>query len=215
MASGNPFLPAVGGAGSNLGNYLPQFVMSESFIALKDSGTSSIFGNSTDFWSASALGRDFSNVGFTTVIDTAAAPTSKQIVNITGSGVLTQILSPAVNNNTEIRVVIIRDGETINIDFPNAASSFRGALGGFIAKSITTSADRSTDYGSGGDSGFSSTISLLALTPLQALSSGIGLSFNQSLTITVTAVTGSFDTGLFNTNAFVSVANYIPRGFEQ
>lgn len=217
MASANQFL-ATGGATSSLGRNLPRMLASSSMILIKQTESTTTNASNAAFWTT-ANGIDDSQIEYSDqqlIVDTTSGSAQKEISNITGSGVLTHVISPSTSGSgVQFRVRVVADGDITVIDSPalNTPSNSRIVVGGFVpyAPTIGTS---SAGIGSSSDVGWMDRRATIA-TPSQALSLGIGLTFNASLVVTVETLSGSFATDATLRNSYVAVANYIPIGFER
>jgi hypothetical protein len=146
--------------------------------------------------------------------------TEEQTILDTGtgkSGVLTQILCPAITSAGVITVRVTVDGieksfiTTENITTTNE----KFFIGDSLPFDTSTTAGNGTGYGSGLAVSYGTALGreLLFLSPLDSLSRGlpIGMVFRDSLKVTI-QTTGAFEVGSATNKAVASFLNFLPEG---
>lgn len=151
-------------------------------ITLKNAGASSN-ASLAAFWTAIDLSHTAQ--GWESVKLAAAADTTEQtIVDVSGLGVLTHVVSPELSGSGVITIRVTTDGEVNTFVSPTIATGARFCIGDFKGWEAGTTA---TGLGGSDDDGYSNTTARhLMTTPEQALNNAaVGMKFSSSLKVTV------------------------------
>ena len=160
----------------------------DSGVTLKDGVITGNFANGAAFWAS--IDVSHTDKGYESVSLSCAADTTEQtIVDVTASGVLTHVMSPAPSAAGIITIRATIDGvvKTFISETLSGANASRYMIGHFIGAGAEATAANGAGISSGNDSGYSSSgDSIMLTTPIQALNIGkVGLVFNTSLKVTV------------------------------
>lgn len=199
----------VGGSGAGLVMQQQQVPLQD--ISIKTETTSISRDDSPLFWSQLNLSQ--SDKGFETPVLTVIADTSEQeIVNVSGEGVLTNVISPLPGSSGVVTVRITIDG-TVSTFVATTSSVSRLVLGPLYGSDGETGQTNGAGIGSANDAGFATSAKQLLLTPNQVISNlhGTGMKFTQSLKVTVQCDVAFSATSESNESAALYITS-IPEG---
>lgn len=198
--------------GSSVGASLimPQTTNTKAQINIKTSLGAASNANTSNFYSIVETAH--SAFGYEIVtLSQAANNTEQTILDITDSGVLTNILSPTINSNGAIMTVRVTiDGSvTTFTDVLVTVGSSALLIGGFI--NLATDNNNGTSYGGLGDAGYGAPKHIM-LNPVQIVEKGgIGMVFKNSLKVTIQG-SASLNVGSSTNKAVVGYTTSIPHG---
>lgn len=167
---------------------------------------------SAGFWTAIDLSHTL--LGWESVKLAAAADTTEQtIVDTTGAGVLTHVLSPELSGSGTVTIRVTRDGELFTFVSETIGTGARFMVGDFKGWTPTVSTADGIGHGSGNDVGYAvTTLPTHMTTPLQAVvDTRNGIKFKSTLKVTIQGsvnISGSAE--LLNAAACYTLA--LPEG---
>ena len=205
----------MGGGSKSL--IMPFSVHAASSVSIKEGASASRVSTQAAFYTA--LEVDFSAIGKRFDVDTLSplANSSEQtITDITGQGVLTNVISSNVGSNGQtLTIRVTRDGITSSFTSVMPLSTDRMVLGDVWSGGTTSSNTSIPLYGGQSDTGFdNNTISNAGiLTPEQVLNKRLcGIPFKTSLKVTIQS-NGNLQLGGTTNKAVALYTTYIPEGF--
>jgi hypothetical protein len=189
---------------------MPQVTNAQVSISIKTAtGIAATLGVAGSY---TAIETDHTPVGYDTATLSQAADTTEQtIVDLSGSGVLTNVVSPPITaggSTMTIRVTIDGTVTTFTDVLVTAASSVL-MLGGYIHRATNTV--EGTSYTGLADAGYGAQ-TLTMLTPNQVIErGGIGMVFKASLKVTVQGST-ALTAGSASNKAIACFSLTVPEG---
>ena len=184
---------------------------SVSKVSLKTDFTVSENDNDAAFWSA--LSGSHTSKGYDVAVLPASSNTTEQtIVDTTGSGILTTVLSPALSASGVMTIRVTVDGttKTFTSETMTAANDNRFAVGGFVPYQAASAADSGVGFGSGRDTGYGD-VSIAMPNPIQSAMNFHGIKFNSTLKVTIQGSVAISSTTEMN-KAAACYTRHIPEG---
>ncbi len=180
MANWNDLFSGGGG-----GLVFPSTRLAPGDIKIKTAGATSLASNVTGFYTALEI--NYAAVEFDVATLQQVSNTLEQtIVNVSGSGVLTNILSCTLDSSGDMTIRITIDGELTTITRTISGSGTKILIGGYRSVTPQTASGPSASYGSESDTGYMLATVIQMLTPIQVVErGGVGMPFNSSLTVTI------------------------------
>jgi len=176
-----------GGSGTGKALIMPSASGLTAGLKVKTALATVAGSNNNAFFDAFII--DHSPLGYETTKFTGVSDATEQtMLSESGfGGVLTTIVLPAPLATGIITCTISIDtDEDIIFTFNGALATQRCFIGGFLQGiEASASTTHGTSFGGGNDSGYNISAVNLMLTPSQALNEGIGLKFNNSVTVKV------------------------------
>jgi len=202
----------VGGGSGSL--TFPQAVTTLGNLTLKSVMSTSVADSASTFWDA--IDVSHTAFGWESVSFTVATGTAEQtIIDVSGDGVLTQVISPSLSASGTVTIRVTIDGVETTYISPTISVSTedRFLLGFYDGYKSTGLATTATGRGSSLDGGFSLTEAVLNLpSSIQTLmDSNIGQVFKTSLKVTVQGSVNFGTTGQRPESA-TCYSTYIPEG---
>lgn len=183
-----------------------------SSVSIKD-GQNVVFDNLTSGFT-DALNNPRENQEYESGSFNVAANTSEQVIlSVSGSGgVLTHLLCPALASAGTVTVRITTDGKVETFTSkPYTVANRLFCLGLFLNWNGQTAATSAVGDGSRHDYGYSDSPSLLMTTPLQAIESGIGFKWKDSIVISVQGSVAFSATAELDRAGFAYL-DHLPKG---
>lgn len=195
------------------GLIMPKFTALNTKVQIKTATSSLENAAGTSFYTA--VENDFTDEGWDVDTLSPVADTSEQtIAIISGSGILTTVVSPKLTAATGTITVRIKiDGTTTTFVIDVGIQDYIGVIGAAQGLRSTTLVGSSATVGGGEDTGFSATDQYIAvMTPSQAISRSIaGMPFKTSCEVTVQG-SSAFTNSATNFKAVMMTYSSIPEG---
>ena len=204
-------LSSVMSGSSGGGLTFPSVTAFNSLVSIKNGSTTNYSDTSASFYTS--LEVSHTNSGFEmATLQQAANTTEQTIVDVSTSGVLTNIMSCDLSGVGDITIRITIDGKETTITTTVANNSQKILMGGFTSNE--PSSNSGNTIGSTNDLGFTSNNSreFQMLTPIQVIQQGVaGMVFKESLKVTIQGSV-SLETGSASDKCVVGYFASIPEG---
>ena len=182
---------------------MPTCLGGSSSVFIKQAPSGVYNDTENQYWANAQNNNEYYGVSSYLYAWTATSGT-QELVNIEGEGgILTHIISPVLLSiGHTCKVTIVADGVTTIFNHVSPLSSSRFLIGGYLhgrRPYTNASAYGNTLAGGFQDEGFEgySSTAIFTMTPLQAISEGIGLQYKNSLKVTLES-TGNSTATCFN-----------------
>jgi len=165
------------------------------------------------FWTA--IDVDHTQSGYTTSKYSSTSDTNEQtMIDISGAGVLTNVMTPSVTSAT-VTIIVTADGIPKTYTIATGATADRALIGGFAPWEYNTGSTGVVGIGGeGSDYGLAQYHTLTMLTPVASIltmSMPIGIKFSTSLKVTIQS-TVAWSASAQLLESCVCYLNHIPEG---
>lgn len=166
---------------------MPSFNALSIDVFIKTDNATQFSSSVAGFWTAMAA--SFTSKEFETNVLSAAANTDEQTIVdvVSGSGVLTTVISPELSGTGIMTIRVTIDGVVTTFTSKSMATGRRFCIGSFDGQAGSVGSTAGSGMGSFVDKGYNVTReTIMALTPPQALMLGVsGMPFKSSLKVTI------------------------------
>ena len=178
------FASSIIGSGSG-SLIMPSYYFGAAGLTMKSAAGTAVDSSAAGFWTAIDLSH--TDRGYETVKLIGVANTLEQtIVDVTDSGVLTNVVASGLSGAGTMTIRVTIDGAVKTFLSETLASNERFCIGAFLGATGEATAANGAGLGSANDSGYAADPLGAMLTPLQALNLGVnGLKFSTSLKVTI------------------------------